>query len=378
MSPIRAETLPPKVAASSLVRDWWLPQLTIRTALLLPAGWLFRLAVALRRGLYRCGVLRSIRLSAPVVVVGNLTVGGSGKTPLVIALVRRLQEHGYRPGVISRGYGRRDADAGRLCPALEVSQHDDPARSGDEPLLIARATGAPVFVDADRTRAGRALLAKHPDVNVIVSDDGLQHYALARDVDIAVFDERGAGNRQMLPAGPLREPLSRATSLTALVRNDSGGDALKNGLYQRFPGMHSMKLIPQLCYRLIDPAQTCDALALQTGRAAHGTGTSTSTDTDTDTTAAAALAGIGNPARFFATLRAAGLTISEHPFPDHHAFTREDLAAIHANTLIMTEKDALKCSAFDDARAWVLPVAAQVDPALFELILERLRGRKTA
>ena len=359
--------------------DWWLPHLTPRTALLLPVSWLFGLATAIRRGLYRHRLFATHALPVPVIVVGNLTVGGSGKTPLVIALVQQLRQQGYRPGVISRGYGRAArgrTDAHHGGP-VEVTPASGPALCGDEPVLIARATRVPVFVHSDRVSAARALLAAHPDVNVIVSDDGLQHYALARDIEIAVFDARGAGNGCLLPAGPLREPLSRATGLTALVRNASGAHAAENGLHQRFPAMHAMQFLPQACYQLIDPAQIC-ALEQLAGRVArHGAVTTTATTTTT-TTAIAAIAAIGHPERFFATLRAAGLTLIEYPFPDHHAFTRADLVAISAPTLIMTEKDALKCSAFNDARIWVLPVTAQLDAAFYDLILEKLRGRQAA
>lgn len=385
--------MPAPAAAVSLTRDWWQPRLTARTALLLPVSWLFGLAAALRRALYRCHALSADRLAVPVIVVGNLTLGGSGKTPLVIALVRQLAAQGYRPGVISRGYRRatahgaadaagragsagqaaRAAGSGAAGGAIEVTPASAAAASGDEPLLIARATGAPVFVDASRVRAGRALLAAHPQVNVLISDDGLQHYALARDIEIAVFDARGAGNGQLLPAGPLREPLSRAAGLSALVHNAAGTHAANNGLHQRFPAMHPMKLLPQRCYRLIDPAQTCAIEQLAARVAQPGADGNIAA-----LSAIAAIAGIGHPERFFATLRAAGLTPIEYPFPDHHAFTGADLAAISAPTLIMTEKDALKCSAFNDARIWVLPVTAQLDAAFYALILEKLRGHQAA
>jgi tetraacyldisaccharide 4'-kinase len=342
----------------SLTRDWWLPRLTARTALLVPASWLFRIAVAVRTWLYRFGAFGATRLQVPVIIVGNLTVGGSGKTPLVIALVHRLRDAGHRPGVISRGY-RRESEGHRRAQPVHVLPDGDPALAGDEPLLIASATRVPVVVDADRVRAGRALLAAHPEVDVIVSDDGLQHYALARDIEIAVFDDRGAGNRQMLPAGPLREPLSHGTGLTALVHNASAADASRNRLYQRFPAMHLMRLEPQRCYRLMHPVQTCCLAELVQA-------------------SIAAIAGIGNPERFFATLRSAGIQATPFAFPDHHAFTHDDLAQINADVLIMTEKDALKCVTFNDGRIWVLPVTAKLDTAFFDLILERLRGRKAA
>ena len=348
----------------SLTRDWWLPRLTIRCALLLPFAALFGCASAVRRAFYSNGIFAAQRLPVPVLVVGNLTVGGSGKTPLVIALARALSDDGWRPGVISRGYGRGESTH---AASVEVTPLSSPERSGDEPLLIARAACVPVFVDADRPRAGRALLSAHPEVNVIISDDGLQHYPLARDIEIAVFDQRLAGNGYLLPAGPLREPLSRLATLTAMVANDSGGYAANNGLHQRLPTMHQMRLLPQPCYRLGNSTETNTLAALAT-RAPRGR--------------IAAVAGIGNPARFFATLRAGGLgsraSFTEHVFPDHHAYTRAELASIDADILILTEKDALKCAAFNDDRVWVLPVTAEVDNSLIELILEKLRGRQAA
>ena len=354
----------------SLARDWWLPRLTVRTALLLPISWIFALAAGLRRAFYRYGLLRSVRLEVPVIVVGNLTVGGSGKTPLVIALVMALRAAGYRPGVISRGYGgahsaTRDAPL-EVTPASESEATTDPGRTGDEPLLIRRRTGAPVFVSADRPRAARALLAAHPDVNLIISDDGLQHYALARDIEIAVFDSRGAGNGRQLPAGPLREPLARAAGLTALVHNGSCDIAAKIGSHQGFPAWHPMQIQTLPAYRLIDPAQTCAPAELGSRSLLGKPGALT------------AVAGIGDPARFFRALRAFGLTIDEHPVPDHYALTHADLAAIQADVIVMTEKDALKCAAFNDARIWVLPVEAHIDVALTNLILEKLRGRQAA
>ena len=363
------------------MRHWWRPEPTAHAALphsplltpphspllsllfplLLPLSWLFGGLATLRRMLYRTGLLRVTRVVVPVIIVGNLTAGGSGKTPLVIALAQALRAAGYSPGVISRGYGGAHAASGDA--PLDVSPDTDPARCGDEPLLIRRRANVPVFVSRNRPRAAQALLAAHPSVNVILSDDGLQHYALARDIEIVVFDARGAGNGRLLPAGPLREPLTRARSVSAIVHNVPDGKAAEIGSHQGFPPGFNMRFVPLPCYRLIDPAETCAADSLA-ARAAHGR--------------LGAVAGIGHPARFFDTLREAGLVFSAHPFPDHHAFTQTDLAKIDADTIVMTEKDALKCVAFTDARIWVLPVEANIDPALVTLILEKLRGRQAA
>jgi tetraacyldisaccharide 4'-kinase len=336
---------------TALAGDWWLPHLTWRTALLLPLSWMFGLATALRRHLFRTGRLTAHRLSAKVVVVGNLTVGGAGKTPLVIHLAQALAQAGLHPGVVARGYG---APAGvRGAMALEVLPESTASEAGDEPLLIRRRAGCPVFVCRDRAAAARALLAAHPRTDVIIADDGLQHYRLARDYEVAVFDTRGAGNRRLLPAGPLREPLARAASVDAVVAN--GGDGAGMAAY-------AMQLETQPLYRLVDPRETC---GLADFAARHGPRVT-------------AVAGIGNPQRFFDSMRRAGLTVAERRFDDHHVFRREELAALDAHAIVMTEKDAIKCTAFDDPRIWVVPVSANVDRRLVASILERIRGPKAA
>lgn len=332
------------------MRDWWQPGLTPRTALLAPLSLLFGAVAASRRALYRAGLPRATRLPVPVIVVGNLTVGGAGKTPLTIALVEALQARGYKPGVISRGYGT-DNEAPR-----EVRADSSPADIGDEPLLIRRSAGVPVFVCRKRPAAGAALLAAYPETNVILSDDGLQHYALARDVEIAVFDARGAGNGYLLPAGPLREPLSRRVD--AVVIN---GDAPSPVAGQGW----TMRLEPRGLYRLGDPAQR--RLTSDFVRDAEGK--------------VAALAGIGDPKRFFATLRSLGLRIEEHPFPDHHPYTEADLKAITAPLIVMTEKDAIKCASLidpRDPRIWVLKVQARIEDGLIDALLEKIRGPQAA
>lgn len=283
----------------------------------------------------------------PVIVVGNLVVGGGGKTPLSIHLVAQLRERGMRPGVIARGFGRHGSDV------LEVGLTSLPTDCGDEPLLIRRRADCPVFVAARRVSAARALLRAYPATDVIIADDGLQHLRLARDFEIAVFDRRGAGNGHLLPAGPLREPLKRLASIDACVAN--GASPLAGNAF-------SMRLELGDLYQLATPTHSCTAPQFASR---HRAGV-------------AAVAGIGNPQRFFDTLRAAGIVVAEHPFPDHHPFCRADLAGIAAGSIVMTEKDALKCTGFDDPRIWVAPVTATVDRGLVEAILEKLRGRKAA
>jgi tetraacyldisaccharide 4'-kinase len=309
--------------------------------LLLPVGGLFFLVVALRRFLYRLGILASQRLSVPVVVVGNITAGGSGKTPLVIWLVDELTRRGRKPGVISRGYG------GSAEGVRRVSHGDTPRVVGDEPLLIARRTGCPVFVGRDRVAAGRALLSEHPDCDVIVCDDGLQHYRLARDVEIAVVDRRGVMNGWPLPAGPLREPASRLRSVDAVVANGWSGAAA-----------FRMNLVGDRFHHLgkVSDGATPATLA---GQRLH------------------AVAGIGEPRRFFDHLSALGLRFEAQAFPDHHAYTREDLA-FGGDAILTTEKDAVKFDGLATLPVWVLPVTATVTPDLAQFILEKIDGRPPA
>ena len=323
---------------------------------LLPLSWLFGGVAALRRVLYRLRVVPSFRLPVPVVVVGNLTVGGSGKTPMVLWLVARLRERGWHPGIISRGYGGK-AGAEVLC----VTAESDATVVGDEPLLLARRSGVPVFIGRDRVAAGRVLLAEHPGCDIVVSDDGLQHYRLERSAEIVVFDGRGAGNGRLLPAGPLREPLSRLAFTTAVVWN--GGLGLLDGGAGGKP-QFSMRLAGECFVGLNDRQKTCSAGQLR-GKPLH------------------AVAGIGDPSRFFAQLAAMGLEFSVHPFPDHHAYRTQDFLFAKDGVLLMTEKDAVKCSGLALPETWVLPVEACIDDApfgrsLLETILEKLNGRTLA
>jgi len=337
--------------ADRLVADWYSPRCSALTALLRPLSSLFGAAVALRRVLYRRGILRSVRLPVPVVVVGNITVGGSGKTPLVAALARALAQRGHRPGIVSRGYGRVSVDDA----PIPVAADDDPDRVGDEPLLLARA-GFPVVVARDRAAAGRDLLARHPECDVILADDGLQHYRLARDVEVAVVDTtRSPGRPWLLPAGPLREPESRLAEVDVVVALVPAGVAPPASL----SGAFAMTFAGEIFVRVGDPRVTAPASRFA-GAGVH------------------ALAGIGHPERFFAQLAAMGIAAAPHSFPDHHRFVADDLAIGGARAIVMTEKDALKCEAFADERCWYLPVEARIDDALVTLIEGRLHGPQAA
>lgn len=329
----------------------WLQRQWFERRRLTPALWLFAPLAGMYAGLARLNraLAKPGRLPVPVVVVGNITVGGAGKTPLTLWLAKQLQARGWHPGVVSRGYGRSGDE---VRPVLVDSK---PEEVGDEPLLIARRAGVPVWVGRSRAAAGEALLAAHPEVDVVLCDDGLQHYALARDVELAVFDARGTGNGWRLPVGPLREPFSRLRSVDAVVANGVSAEALSAPV-----PVFEMSLRPGSFYRLGDPARKCTADVLQARGPLH------------------ALAGIGNPGRFFATLAGLGLACEAHPFPDHHSYVQSDLDFAEGAVLLMTEKDAVKCANLTVGEAWVLPVEAELSPALIDHIEEKLRGRQVA
>jgi tetraacyldisaccharide 4'-kinase len=311
--------------------------------LLLPASALFFILIWLRRGLYAVGLLPQTQLRAPVIVVGNLVAGGSGKTPVVIALVAALAAAGRKPGVISRGYG------GTVDGVMRVSPDTDPAIAGDEPVLIAQRTCCPVWVGANRVQAGEALLATTPECDVIVADDGLQHYALSRKVEIAVFDERGAGNGWLLPAGPLRESLSRLASIDFVLYQGAASSPVAH------PRAFGFRLAGAEFHRVSDSAQVAVAGTFAGKRVT-------------------AIAAIGNPQRFFATLEALGIHADCHAFPDHYAYRREDLDFAGAEAILMTEKDAVKCAGFAPNNAWALCVGAELPAALLAEMLETLDG----
>ena len=333
--------------ADHLVVAWYAPQLTMLTAPLAPFSVVFRMTVALRRALYRGGILRAERLPVPIVIVGNLTVGGSGKTPLTISLALALAERGWRPGIVSGGYG----GLARAPRAVEAGSTPD--QVGDEPVLLRR-TGLPVWVGRDRPAAARALLAAHRECDVLIADDGLQHYAMARTVEIAVVDAgRGLGNGFMLPAGPLREPASRLDEVDAVVRL-GGSPAARISARES-----TMSLVGDSFVRVDAAAMVATAASFRMA-GVH------------------ALAGIGNPGRFFEHLRSLGIGATCHAFPDHHRYTPADLALPEATAILMTEKDAVKCVTFADDRCWALPVRAVIDASLVTLIEEKLRGFQTA
>ncbi|MFV0477450.1 MAG: tetraacyldisaccharide 4'-kinase [Parahaliea sp.] len=296
----------------------------------------FRSIAATRRWLYASGRCDSYRAPVPVVVVGNITVGGTGKTPVVIALVEALQAAGLRPGVISRGYG---ASVGGF--PRELSANSRASEVGDEPLLIYQRTGAPCVVDPQRARAAQSLLARHP-VDILISDDGLQHYALARDFEIALLDQqRGIGNGFCLPAGPLREPPSRLDSVDCL-------------LYRGGEGEHD-----SVRYQ---PTALVDVVS----------GKSLPFDKQQFGASVLAVTGIGQPEQFFASLRAAGFKAQEQVFPDHYAYTKVDIEAFGDGPVIITEKDAVKCRTLltprDVGRLWYLRIDAVLPAVLIERV----------
>lgn len=310
--------------------------------LLMPLTGLFSLVVKLRRGCYRWGVLYAYRLPVPVIVVGNITAGGTGKTPLTLWLVNFLREQGYKPGIISRGYGGKSS----TWPQA-VTAESNPDLVGDEAVLLATRAACPVAVGPDRVATGELLLNEF-DCDIIISDDGLQHYRLERDVEIAVIDgKRREGNGLMLPAGPLREPIARLTSVDAVVVN--GGRAQR--------GEFEMTLQGRRLENLTDNDWTKDLEELA-GKQVH------------------AVAGIGNPSRFFAALRQAGLEVIEHPYPDHHQFSAKDVQFDDFLPVLMTEKDAVKCRGFANERMWVLPVTATLGEVFERRMMTLLNKRK--
>lgn len=314
------------------------------TLLLLPLAALFSAVSALRRLAYRHGWRRAIAVGVPVIIVGNITAGGSGKTPLTIWLVNWLRAQGYRPGVVSRGYG----GAARGC--VEVEAGSSPAEVGDEPLLIHLKTAAPVVVGRDRVAAARTLLARHPGVDVIVSDDGLQHYRLQRDIELAVIDAAtGLGNGWPLPAGPLRESARRLDSVDAVIQVVRGESP---------------------------PARLA---AVKAWRADYSAGQAYRLRAPLEKTALRelpqrdwlAVTGIGRPQGFFDMLQTAGIRFSPRAFDDHHAFRPLELPADGA--ILMTEKDAVKCLKFAGADWWAVQLDVAPEAGFIDWLSARIK-----
>ena len=324
-----------------LEKHWY--RLTPVSLILLPVSWVYCLLMWLRGLGYRWSLLRSIKLPVPVIIVGNITVGGTGKTPLVIWLATFLKQKGKRPGIVTRGY----QGVAQTWPQLVLPQ-SDPAQVGDEAVVLARRSACPVVADPDRVRAAQTLVRDH-GCDVIISDDGLQHLRLVRDIEIAVIDgERRFGNGLCLPAGPLREPVCRLNRVPLRVTN---GKARTGEL--------GMEFVETGFCRVVASAKTMTMGDFKE-RQVH------------------AVAGIGHPARFFAQLRRLGFDVIEHSFPDHHRFTPEDIAFDDNKPVIMTQKDAVKCESFATDRHWCLSVEARLDPVfgerVWQLLEEKRRG----
>jgi tetraacyldisaccharide 4'-kinase len=304
--------------------------------LLWPLSIVFLFFSLSRKILFKLRVLKSTHPGIPVIVVGNITAGGSGKTPLVIWIAEFLKKKGWSPAIVSRGYGSKDTEPRAATIASEAAQ------VGDEPILLSRRGGVPVWVGADRLAVIRMLRAKHEDVNVLILDDGLQHYRLRRDVEIAVVDSRGNGNGFLLPAGPLREPAWRLRTVDAVVSNGFSREK-----------SFAMKLEGDTFHRMTDSSDRRGAAAF-TGRKVH------------------AVAGIGDPNRFFLHLVKLGLKPVPHPFPDHHPFTAAELDFGADSEVVMTEKDAVKLRRAARPNWWVLPVTAHLDPAFGDWLQGKL------
>ncbi|MEE2732729.1 MAG: tetraacyldisaccharide 4'-kinase [Pseudomonadota bacterium] len=336
--------------------------------LLWPLSLLFGCLSRRRRNAYMNGEKSAYHCELPVIVVGNISVGGTGKTPISIWLIEALQQRGLRPGLVSRGYGGK-------APSYPyvVSVTDEASVTGDEPLMIHLRTGVPVVVDPDRASAARHLVHSG-EVDVIISDDGLQHYGLSRTIELVVVDgERGFGTGRLLPMGPLREPVSRLRAVDAVLVNGAPShpslrhlSALSNRTYpftvqpgQWIPLNGESEAGVDTFFNSFTDA-TVDEKALSGGKVIHG------------------LAGIGNPQRFFDTLQQLGIPHQPHSFPDHHDYTELDLEAFGAGLVLTTEKDAVKLRKFDRVRGAYLPINAHVDarlqPELIDVIMARLEA----
>lgn len=335
-----------------VAKHWYCSSLTLLTFLLLPFSWLFRLIVWLRFNLYRYGILRVYRFNVPIIVVGNLTIGGTGKTPFVIWLAHFLQSQGYKPGIVTRGVGGK-----RQTHPKVVNLVDQASEVGDEALLLRANANCPVVTCINRAAAVKTLLQKE-DCNVVISDDGLQHYRLARSIEIVLVDgQRGLGNKQLLPAGPLREPIKRLNDAAFVVTNVSSHSSNKPHLSNKRDMAHTMHFIQQSLQSVSGNAIA--ELSSFISQPVH------------------AIAGIGNPEQFFLSLEQAGLTIIRHTFPDHHLYQTNDIHFGDDLPIIMTEKDAVKCKAFASPYHWYLPIKAELSKQFQNDLLSLLSVQET-
>lgn len=305
-----------------------------------PFEMIFRCCAALRREMYRLNLLKVTKFPVPVIVVGNIYIGGTGKTPVVIALVEALKQAGYHPGVVSRGY-KAKCD---FFPHI-VSVNDPASMVGDEPLVIARRTQSPVVIAPKRVHAVATLLENFPSCNVIVTDDGLQHYALHRDIEMAVLDaDRHFGNGFCLPAGPLREPVSRLKTVDYVITNG----------VTEYENTFKITIKPHELINCLDPNKR-ESVDFFKKRLVH------------------AVSGIGSPQRFYQTLQSLGLIFSENTFADHHSYVKEDFDHLKDNPIIMTEKDAVKCQGFATESMWYLPITAEIPKELLDHLFVDLK-----
>lgn len=319
--------------------EFWLKN-TSRSLLLLPASWFYRMVTSGRRLAYRFGLLRRERVAAPVLVIGNIFVGGTGKTPLVLWMARYLRSIGRRPGIITRGYGGQSKEWPQ-----RVGPDSDPYDVGDEPVLLAQRGGCPVVAGPNRVEAARTLIDTY-GCDVVISDDGLQHYHLARDLEIVVIDAaRGLGNGHCLPAGPLREPRSRLRGVDLLVAN--GGPSWLTPYY------FTLRITQAV--GIADDTQRRPLTAFANEQA-H------------------AIAGIGNPDRFFAALARYGIEAIRHPFADHYPFAAKDVNFDDELPVLMTEKDAVKCRACAGDRHWAVPAETVLTAETERALKARVRG----
>lgn len=314
---------------------------------LIPFSWIYALFIMLRRLCYQAGILAVNQVDAPVIIVGNISVGGTGKTPLVIWLANYFKNKGFKPGIISRGYGGQPARNPQ-----QVRPDSSPAVVGDEPVLIAKNTLCPVAVAIQRRRAAEELI-NHCSCDLIICDDGMQHYSLGRDIEIAVIDgQRRFGNRHCLPAGPLREPVSRLNSVDFVVSKHTAGRH-----------EYKMEYVYGDLVSIVDPTRTMSISSLS-GQHVH------------------AVAGIGNPERFYLYLRNQKLQIIKHDFPDHYPYTLDDINFNDDLPVVMTEKDAVKCFGFANECHWYLPISANLPESftyrLDALMKEIINGQKTS